>query len=52
VSATPDWEERWIKPAPGQMVIMPAYFTHETSPMEHDEERICVAFDISPIASG
>jgi hypothetical protein len=48
-AATPDWQERWIKPAPGQMVIMPAYFTHETLPMEHDEERICVAFDIAPI---
>ena len=44
----PDWEERWIKPAPGLLVMFPAYFTHETFPMGLNEERICVAFDIVP----
>ncbi len=42
------WEERWIQPAPGLLVVFPAYFTHETFPMGRNEERICVAFDIVP----
>ncbi len=42
------WEEQWIQPAAGLLVMFPAYFTHETLPMEIDEERICVAFDIVP----
>jgi hypothetical protein len=40
------WEERWVKPMPGLVVMMPAYFWHETFPMDCGEERICVAFDI------
>jgi hypothetical protein len=47
-AAGPEWEERWIQPAPGLVVMFPAYFTHETFPMGRDEERICVAFDIVP----
>jgi Putative 2OG-Fe(II) oxygenase len=43
-----EWEERWIQPAPGLLVVFPAYFTHETFPMGCNEERICVAFDIVP----
>ncbi len=46
--ASHDWEERWIQPAPGLLVVFPAYFTHETFPMGRNEERICVAFDIVP----
>jgi uncharacterized protein (TIGR02466 family) len=47
-AAREDWEERWIQPAPGLLVVFPAYFTHETFPMGRNEERICVAFDIVP----
>jgi hypothetical protein len=47
-AAGPHWEERWIQPAPGLLVVFPAYFTHETFPMGRNEERICVAFDIVP----
>ncbi len=42
------WDERWVKPQPGLVVIMPAYFWHETFPMGRGEERIAVAFDIVP----
>jgi hypothetical protein len=47
-AAAEHWEERWIQPAPGLLVVFPAYFTHETFPMGRNEERICVAFDIIP----
>lgn len=51
-AAEAGWQERWIQPAPGLLVMMPGYFTHETAPMERDEERILVAFDIAPQYSG
>jgi len=42
------WPEAWIEPAVGSMVLMPAYFFHETRPLEAPEQRICVAFDVVP----
>lgn len=42
------WTERWIKPEPGLLVLMPSYFHHETLPLEVDQQRVCVAFEISP----
>ena len=44
-----DWECRLlIEPAAGSFVLMPAYFWHETKPMDIDQERICVAFEVQP----
>ncbi|CAN5374435.1 hypothetical protein BH10PSE14_BH10PSE14_04970 [soil metagenome] len=43
------WQERFIAPEPGTLVLMPGYFVHDTEPMGVDEERICIAFDILPL---
>ncbi len=42
------WESRFVEPEPGNLVLMPGYFYHQTHPMGVDEERICVAFDVVP----
>jgi hypothetical protein len=42
------WDERRVAPEPGNLVLMPGYFFHDTQPMEADEERICIAFDVVP----
>jgi hypothetical protein len=42
------WDRRTIEPEPGNLVLMPGYFYHHTTPMGIDEERICVAFDVVP----
>ena len=45
------WEQRMFEPERGRLLLMPAYFLHGTSPigpLENDEERISVAFDIVP----
>jgi hypothetical protein len=49
VSASQGWDERLIAPEPGTLVMMPAYFYHWTRPMETDEERICLVFDVVPV---
>jgi putative 2-oxoglutarate-Fe(II)-dependent oxygenase superfamily protein len=48
-SLLPGWESRLVDPEPGNLVLMPGYFYHHTMPMEVDEERICVAFDVVPL---
>jgi hypothetical protein len=48
VTPAQGWGERTIAPTPGRLVIMPAYFYHDTMPMGVDQERICIAFDIVP----
>lgn len=40
------WAERWIRPEPGLVVLMPSHFSHETVPLGRDERRICVAFEL------
>jgi uncharacterized protein (TIGR02466 family) len=47
-AVTPEhgWEKRMIEPKRGSFVLMPAYFYHATDPMECDDERICVAFEV------
>jgi uncharacterized protein (TIGR02466 family) len=42
------WDVRRVEPAPGNLVLMPGYFYHDTEPMATNEERICVAFDVVP----
>jgi hypothetical protein len=49
VSAGQGWDERLFAPEPGTLVMMPAYFYHWTRPMESDEERICLVFDVVPV---
>ncbi|HXC53746.1 MAG TPA: putative 2OG-Fe(II) oxygenase [Rhizomicrobium sp.] len=44
------WSARWVRPAPGTLVLMPGYFYHGTAPMGVDQERICVAFNVTPAA--
>ncbi|MBP7062923.1 putative 2OG-Fe(II) oxygenase [Ferrovibrio sp.] len=47
------WDERWIQPQPGLVVLMPSHFTHETRPLNQaDERRICVAFELYDQAAG
>jgi hypothetical protein len=48
VSADMGWGARMVAPEPGTLVLMPSYFFHGTQPMEVDEERICIAFDVLP----
>jgi Putative 2OG-Fe(II) oxygenase len=43
------WDTRLVEPEPGNLVLMPGYFFHDTTPMGVDEERICVAFDVVPL---
>ncbi|WP_371999155.1 putative 2OG-Fe(II) oxygenase (plasmid) [Tistrella mobilis] len=45
------WAERWIRPEPGLVVLMPSHFTHETVPLGCDQRRICVAFELHPAAA-
>lgn len=40
------WAERWVRPEPGLVVLMPSHFSHETVPLACDERRICVAFEL------
>ena len=48
VRAGRGWSEQWIAPVVGRVVLMPAYFFHETDPLPGGESRICVAFDVVP----
>lgn len=48
ISEDDGWPTRMVAPEPGTLVLMPAYFYHDTSPMGVDQERICIAFDIIP----
>ncbi|WP_428249075.1 putative 2OG-Fe(II) oxygenase [Ferrovibrio sp.] len=46
-TAADGWDERWIQPQPGLVVLMPSHFSHETRPLNRgDERRICVAFEL------
>lgn len=45
------WGERWIRPEPGMVVMMPSHFSHETVPLGCDERRICVAFELYPLGN-
>jgi len=39
---------RAIRPQAGLMVLFPAYFYHHTIPLEMDQRRISIAFDLIP----
>jgi hypothetical protein len=42
------WDECWIQPDPGLLILMPSYFYHRSTPLGVDQRRICVAFEIQP----
>lgn len=42
------WDERWIEPAQGTLLLFPAYVFHGTTPLGADQERISIAFDVVP----
>ncbi len=41
---------RQYQPAYGQMFLFPSYFYHGTVPFRSDERRVCIAFDVEPLA--
>lgn len=50
-TAANGWDERWIRPEPGLVVLMPSHFSHETVPLGCDARRICVAFELHPASA-
>ena len=36
----------YVRPNEGLLVLFPSYFHHETIPLEHQETRVCIAFDV------
>jgi hypothetical protein len=49
VSPSTGWEQRLIEPTPGRLVLMPGYFFHSTSPTRSESDRICIAFNVTPL---
>jgi hypothetical protein len=49
ISGQDGWQTRMVAPEPGTLVLMPAYFFDDTSPMGVDQERMCIAFDVTPL---
>jgi Tfp pilus assembly protein PilF len=43
---------RVVRPSVGQLVLFPSYFWHGTLPFESEQDRLTVAFDALPVASG
>ncbi len=43
---------RVVRPSVGQLVLFPSYFWHGTLPFESAQDRLTVAFDALPVASG
>lgn len=41
--------ERFVQPRPGRLVLFPSYMWHGTNPIEGDEARVCIAFDVRPV---
>ncbi|HEX4303999.1 MAG TPA: putative 2OG-Fe(II) oxygenase [Rhizomicrobium sp.] len=46
--AEENWLTRMIEPEPGNLLLMPGYFIHESLPVDAAERRICIAFDVRP----
>ena len=42
--------KHYIKPEEGKLIIFPSYLYHQTIPHNTDEERISIAFDITPLS--
>lgn len=46
------WPRRKLRPHTGLLLLFPSYFGHRTLATNLSEPRICVAFDIFPLAAG
>lgn len=40
--------KRYVRPAPGKLVLFPSYMWHGTEPFTTDEARMTIAFDAAP----
>ena len=47
-----DFPVRRFMPREGLMILFPAYFYHQTIPLESDELRVSLAFDLAPARPG
>jgi hypothetical protein len=43
-----DWEQRWVKPEAGKIVLFPSSIYHTTIPTGVNEDRLSIAFDVIP----
>lgn len=50
LSPSSGWDERFVAPEPGRLLLMPGYFYHSTEPSGADQERMCIAFDVCSIS--
>ncbi|MBL8324432.1 MAG: tetratricopeptide repeat protein [Rubrivivax sp.] len=39
---------RTVRPRPGRLVLFPSYLWHGTVPFQDDDERLTIAFDVTP----
>jgi tetratricopeptide (TPR) repeat protein len=46
LNVDPPWGIRYIRPAPGRLVLFPSYIPHATIPTGSTDKRICIAFDV------
>lgn len=47
-TAPPLEPRRYVRPAPGKLVLFPSYMWHGTEPFTTDEARMTIAFDVVP----
>ncbi|MBL8201653.1 MAG: tetratricopeptide repeat protein [Chromatiales bacterium] len=52
ISARVGPERRRISATPGRLVVFPSWFWHRTLPFTQPGERISLAFDVMPLATG
>ena len=45
-----DKKKGYIKPEEGMLIIFPSYLYHQTVPHDTSEDRISIAFDLTPKA--
>ncbi len=50
IEITIEKERGYIKPVEGKLIIFPSYLYHQTIPHESQEDRISIAFDLTPIS--
>jgi uncharacterized protein (TIGR02466 family) len=49
VRTSAGWKRHLVEPDPGNLVLMPGYFFHATTPTGSEHDRICVAFNVMPM---
>ncbi len=50
IEITIDKERGYIKPVEGKLIIFPSYLYHQTIPHESPDDRISIAFDLTPLS--